>query len=69
MKVLDVHFYMKGGHVVTATGVKEVKMTRDTTTGAYIGYEVKWCWPESSPELFTLSIPDIVAVVATDVTK
>jgi hypothetical protein len=44
-------------------------MTRDTDTGTYIGYEIKWCWPESAPDLFTLSIPDIVAVVATDTMK
>jgi hypothetical protein len=54
-------FYMKGGHVLTVRGVKEVTMTRDTVTGSYSGYNIKW-EEGHAPSLFTMSIPDIVAV-------
>lgn len=58
-----VKFYMRGGHVVTATKVKEISITRDKTTGAYCGYHIVW-EDDGIPAFFTLSIPDIVAVVA-----
>lgn len=60
-----VKFYMKGGHVVTASGVEKVEMTRDNTTGSYSGYTIKW-EEGHSPRLFTLSVPDIIAVHAHD---
>jgi len=63
MKLLTVTFYMKGGHQVVAKYAKNVKMTRDSGTGAYSGYEVEF-EPGHHPSLFTVSIPDIVAVVA-----
>lgn len=58
-----VKFYMRGGHVVTATRVKEISMTRDKTTGSYCGYHIVW-EDDGIPTFFSLSIPDIVAVVA-----
>lgn len=58
-----VKFYMRGGHVVTATKVKEISVTRDKTTGSYCGYHIVW-EDDGIPTFFTLSIPDIVAVVA-----
>jgi len=66
MKPLTVRFYMRGGHVVTATRVKSVEMTRDNSTGSYSGYTLEWNDPKDRPSMFTVSIPDIVAVVATE---
>jgi hypothetical protein len=60
---------MKGGHAVVANGVKEVEMQRDTTTGAYTGYVIKWADPGNTYQLFTLSVPDIVGVVAEEQSK
>lgn len=54
-------FYMKGGHVLTVKGVKEVSMTRDNQTGGYAGYTIEW-EDGHKPALFSLSIPEIVAV-------
>jgi hypothetical protein len=65
-KPLNVKFYMQGGHVVEAIGVKKLTMSRDPG-GGYSAYTIEWMWPDSSPELFTLSVPDIVAVVATEI--
>lgn len=64
-KPLNVRFYMRGGHVVDAIGVKKLTMNRHPE-GGYLGYTIEWMYPETSPDLFTLSIPDIVAVVATE---
>lgn len=58
-----VKFYMKGGHVIYADQVKHISMAHDTTTGAYCGYDIAW-EDEGGPKFFSLSIPDIVAVVS-----
>lgn len=58
----DVYFFMKGGHIIKAPDVTDVTMKRDNTTGAYIGYDLTWANPKNAPKMFTLSIPDIVAV-------
>lgn len=55
-------FYMRGGHTITVGNVESVELTRDATTGGYAGYTIKWEDPTIAPELFSLSIPDIVAV-------
>lgn len=61
---MRVVFYMRGGHIVTAPNVEKMEMTRDTSTGKYSGYSITW-EDNKGPALFTLSIPDIVAVVTT----
>jgi hypothetical protein len=55
-------FYMKGGHAIVVGNIKSVEMRRDATTGSYSGYSIEWEDVEKKPALFTLSIPDIVAV-------
>jgi hypothetical protein len=62
---LNVTFFMRGNHQIIATLVKTIKMIRNTTTGAYDGYQLEW-HEGGQPSLFTLSIPDIVGVVATE---
>jgi hypothetical protein len=60
---MTVNFHMRNGSIVQAHGVTKVEMTRESSTGQYSGYQLEWA-KGSSPRLFTLSIPDIVAVVA-----
>ena len=60
---MNVKFYMKGGHVITAKNVKNISSTRHPTTGDYSGYSVDWS-PGLAPNYFSLSIPDIVAIVS-----
>ena len=55
-------FYMKGGHVIQIDNVKSVELKRDSSTGSYSGYTIEWQDPDKRPALFSLSIPDIVAV-------
>jgi len=55
-------FYMKGGHVIVIDNIKKLEMTRDNTTGGYSGYSIDWLDVSKKPALFSLSIPDIVAV-------
>jgi hypothetical protein len=55
-------FYMKGGHVITVGNVEKVTMIRDDSTGTYSGYTIKWLDVDKAPLLFSLSVPDIVAV-------
>jgi hypothetical protein len=52
---------MIGGLVVIAENVKKVAMIRDQTTGKYRGYDIEF-EEGKAPYLFSLSIPDIVAV-------
>ncbi len=54
-------FHMAGGTTIIARNVREVKMTRDNTTGSYSGYEIEWHY-RYHPTMFTLSIPAIQAV-------
>jgi len=68
MANLTVTFYMRGGHAVVANNVSEVEMTRNTTDGTYTGYTLSWN-EGKRPAMFTLSIPDIVAVHAVNVDK
>lgn len=65
MANLTVTFYMRAGHAVSTHGVNKVEMTRDSTTGSYAGYTLEWN-EGKQPAMFTLSIPDIVAVRALD---
>jgi len=60
-----VTFHMRGGHTIVTTGVKEITMRRDNASGAYAGYEITW-EEGRKPLLFSLSIPDIVAVTAVE---
>ena len=69
MPNLTVVFYMRGGHRVVARDVKSVEMTRDSETGSYSGYTLEWNESAKRPPLFTLSIPDIVAVDAWDMSN
>ena len=55
-------FYMKGGHTIVIGNIKSVEMKRDMTTGNYAGYTIEWEDVNKKPALFSLSIPDIVAV-------
>lgn len=57
-------FYMRGGHVIEVGNVESVSMESNSQTGSYNGYSIVWKDKTLSPKLFTLSIPDIVAVVA-----
>jgi hypothetical protein len=61
-ELLTVTIYMRGGHKVVVNHVVSVTMTRGNT-GDYSGYEIIFN-PDHQPSLFTLSIPDIVGVVA-----
>lgn len=61
-------FYMKGNHIITVDGVKEVTMTRDHKMGSYAGYTIEW-EDGYKPSLFSLSIPEIVAVKVTEASK
>ena len=64
-----VKFYMRGGHAIIVDGVEELTMTRDPSgTGAYGSYRITW-EDGKQPKLFTLSIPDIVAVFADEPRK
>jgi hypothetical protein len=60
---MTVHFHMRNGSIVRAYGVTNVEMTRESSTGSYSAYSIEWAKGRSM-RLFTLSIPDIVAVVA-----
>lgn len=60
---LEVSFYMKGGHTITAGPVVKVEMTRHMVEGNYTGYSIQW-EDGKEPPFFTLSIPDIIAVTA-----
>jgi hypothetical protein len=62
---LDVTFYMRGGHEVKISFVDTVELDRDPTTGGYTKYLITW-HDGYAPELFTLSLKDIVAVTATE---
>jgi hypothetical protein len=64
---MTVHFHMRNGSVVEAHGVTNVEMTRENSTGQYSAYSIEWAKGRSM-RLFTLSIPDIVAVVAVNET-
>lgn len=64
---LTVRFYMNGGHVIVVRDVKKVEMTRDPSTGSYSAYHLEWIdGAKDTPSLFTLSIPEIIAVIATE---
>lgn len=60
---MTVHFHMRNGSIVRAHGVTKVEMTRESSTGQYSGYSIEWA-EGCQPKMFTLSISDIVAVVA-----
>jgi len=60
-RLLRVSFYMTNGHVVIAEHVTKVIMTRDSTTGKYSSYNIEF-EPGRVPDLFTLSVSDIIAV-------
>jgi len=62
---MTVDFHMRNGSVVRAYDVTSVEMTR-AGSGAYSAYKIEW-GKGAAPRLFTLSIPDIVAVVANNV--
>lgn len=64
-KLIRVNFHMRSGSTVTAEYVETVEMTRRPETGDYAGYRLEF-EKGRAPRLFTVSIPDIVAVVATD---
>lgn len=63
---LTAHFYMRGNHCIVVDNFKSVEMTRDSNTGGYSAYKIEWISGQKTPSLFTLSIPDIVAVVVTE---
>jgi hypothetical protein len=56
-------FFMRGGQTVAIGNVKSVSMTRELGTGQYSAYEIEWANPKVAPLMFTLSIPDIIAVI------
>lgn len=43
-------------------GAQRIVYARDNTTGGYAGYSIDWQDVSKKPALFSLSIPDIVAV-------
>lgn len=59
-------FYLRSGHMIVVPNVKEITMTRESSTGSYAGYEIKWLDQTKAPPLLTFSIPDIVAVHVTE---
>lgn len=59
-------FYMRGGHEITLGNLKNVEMNRDTSIGSYSGYTLEWIDGAKAPRMFSLSIPDIVAVIVVD---
>lgn len=61
-KPLVAHFYMRSGQIITVGNVKSVKVGR-AGTGQYDSYQIEWVNPALAPNLFTLSIPDIIAVI------
>jgi hypothetical protein len=64
-KSLRATFYMKGGHAIEVGNIKSVELTRDAD-GSYKGYTIEWADTSKSPGLFSMSIPDIVAVMVQD---
>jgi hypothetical protein len=60
-RLLRVSFYMTSGHVVVAKHVIKVVMSRDAQTGKYSSYNIEF-EPGRIPDLFTLSVSDIIAV-------
>lgn len=62
---LDVTFYMQGGHAIKASGVQQVAVEKDTSTGKFTSYSVTWHQGQK-PSMFTLSLSDLVAVVAVE---
>ncbi len=65
-RLMYVEFYLRSGRVVYTDKVTNIEMTRESDTGAYSGYKIEWA-EGFSPRLFSLSIPEIAAVVARDV--
>ena len=65
-KPLTASFYMRGGQIITIGNVKKVEMTREGSTGQYSAYSSEWTNPKLAPNMFTMSIPDIIAVVAVE---
>lgn len=63
---MNVTFYLRGGHEIKLSGISSVEMQRDMSTGYYRGYDIKWSNPDDAPRLFTMSIPDIVAVLTSE---
>lgn len=57
-------FYMRGGHCIGAYNVKCLTMHSDNE-GSFCGYKIEWV-EGKKPEFFSLSLPDIVAVVCRD---
>lgn len=55
-------FLMSGGHTVYAYHVASLS-TRSNDDGSFRSYEIHWV-EGHKPKFFSLSIPDIVAVVA-----
>lgn len=55
-------FYMRGGQTIVIGNIKGVELTRDRATGSYTGYTIEWEDISKKPALFSMSIPDIVAV-------
>lgn len=61
-ETMTVHFHMRNGSVVRTHGVTKVEMTREGSSGQYSAYSIEWV-KGAAPRMFTLSIPDIVAVI------
>jgi hypothetical protein len=59
-----VHFYMRGGQVITVNYVKNVKTATSSETGAFTRYSIEWVHPCVGPRLFDLALSDLQAVVA-----
>lgn len=55
-------FCMRGRHTIVIDNIKSVEMKPDISTGNYTGYTIEWEDIWKKPDLFSLSIPDIVAV-------
>lgn len=64
-KPLQATFYMRGGHQIVTGNVKSVSMTSNPE-GGYSAYSIKWLDAAKAPNMFSLSIPDIVAVVVVE---
>ena len=55
-------FYLRGNHEITLDNIGSVTMTRDNETGSYAAYTIEWFDQSRAPHMFTMSLPDIVAV-------
>lgn len=64
-KLMRVTFYMMGGHKVTTDHVKKITMGRNFETGKYNSYSIEWAMSANN-DLFSLSVPDVVAVTSED---